>query len=60
MEERELDRREAREEGIKEGYRRALTEQIRKKLSRGETVDAIARELEEDEATIEAFIREME
>ena len=63
-EERELDRREAREEGreegIKEGYRRALTEQIRKKLSRGETVDAIARELEEDEATIEAFIREME
>lgn len=75
-EERELDRREAREEGrkegrreghkegreegIKEGYRRALTEQIRKKLSRGETVDAIARELEEDEATIEAFIRDME
>ena len=63
-EERELDRREAREEGreegIKEGYRRALTEMIRKKLSRGETVDAIARELEEDEATIEAFIREME
>ena len=54
-EERELDRREAREEGRQE----ILKEQIRKKLAKGKDSSVIAEELEMDAEIIEKIIKDM-
>ncbi|MDC7288987.1 hypothetical protein NXH76_14345 [Blautia schinkii] len=55
-EERELERRDAREEGIEMGVEMGqelkLKELIKKKLSKGKTLEVIAEELEESVDTI--------
>jgi len=49
-----------REDGLAEGGKAKLKELIRKKLSKAKTIPEIADDLEEEVATIEALIQEME
>lgn len=55
---------EGREEGIKEGVAKGsedkLLEQIRKKHSKGKSVEAIAEELEEEVETVQALLQRIQ
>ena len=56
---REEGRLEGRKEGRQEGKLELLREQIQKKLSKGKSTEAIAAELEIEEALVLKFIQEM-
>lgn len=62
-EERELEKREARQEGKREGVeigkQEILRNQISKKLQKGKTVKEIAEELEETPEVVERLIKEL-
>lgn len=48
-----------REEGIEEGERRKLCQQIEKKLAKGQSMEMIAEALEEDVETIKKLVKEL-
>ena len=58
-EERELEKREARQEGVEIGKKEILRNQISKKLQKGKTVKEIAEELEETPEVVERLINEL-
>ena len=53
-----MERKDAWEEGVKEGRDAQLSELIKKKLARGKSISRIAEELEETEERIQELIRE--
>lgn len=48
-----------REEALEQGERRKLSQQIEKKLAKGQSLEAIAEALEEDIETIEKLVKEL-
>ena len=59
-EERELDRQDARAEGIIEGYNRKLREQVERKLAKGKSPEMIAEELDEPLDNVKQAIQALE
>ena len=55
-----MEREDAMAEGIVEGRKELLVEQIKKKLARNKSAEVIAEELEEDVSTIQKIITECE
>lgn len=55
-----MEREDAMAEGIVEGRKELLVEQIKKKLVRNKSAEVIAEELEEDVSTIQKIIAECE
>lgn len=52
-------KQEGIEEGREEGRKRVIKDLIQKKLAKGQTIPDIAEALEEEESTIETFIKEI-
>ena len=46
--------------GIEKGTEKHLSQQVKKKLAKGRSVEEIADELEEDEATIRRILKNIE
>lgn len=46
--------------GIEKGIEKHLSQQVKKKLAKGRSIEEIADELEEDEATIRRILKNIE